>query len=125
MVTGAAGFTAGVAINFGHELCKRFRERASAYAEKIWGLDENEHIGRGVRRAQIKATRELLLPVDSKHLPHYDASNDDRSHAFLPAFSPRGVMNKADEAAIERWAQSICDRDDTALTAERFARPSS
>ena len=46
MVTGAAGFTAGVAINFGHELCKRFRERASAYAEKISGLDKNEHVAR-------------------------------------------------------------------------------
>src|SRR5271157_4123462 len=75
MAGGALVGVSGIAINFGHELCKRFLARASAYREKVWGLDKNEHVGRGVRRAQIAATREVLR-LWRRQLPRYDGNND-------------------------------------------------
>ena len=106
---GIGGFAAGVAINFGHELCKRFGERASAYAEKIWGLDKNEHIGRGVRRAQIAATREVLR-LWSQELPQEKGRGDDSGHA-LATLLTAWCDEQDKEKVIEQWANSIHDSD--------------
>jgi tetratricopeptide (TPR) repeat protein len=102
LATGGAFFAGGLAINFGHELCKRFSERALVYKEKVWGLDKNEHIARGVRRAQVAATRELLR-VWRRNLPAHDAANDDYSYA-LGRLLAKWCDEQERDAAVERWA---------------------
>jgi hypothetical protein len=117
VLTGAAGFTAGLATHFGHDLCKRFRERASAYAEKVWGLDGNEHVARGVRRAQIAATRELLHRW-RRPLPPDNAANDDYGHA-LAALLVKWCDEQDDEAAVKKGPRFTARM----ITAKRFAGP--
>src|SRR5882672_5983424 len=98
LAAGALGAVAGVAINFGHEFCKRFGERASAYGEKIWGLDKNEHIGRGVRRAQIAATREVLLVWNQARPPF-----DDHGRALAGLLSD-WCEEQGKDNSVARWA---------------------
>ena len=81
VMAATAGYGTGIAINFGHELCKRFHERAGAFVEKTWGLDKNEHIRQGIRRAQIAATRDLLREW-RRQLPHSDVADEDRSRVI-------------------------------------------
>jgi tetratricopeptide (TPR) repeat protein len=102
---GALGWASGVAGNFGHQFCNRFYQRAGAYSEKIWGLDENEHIARGLRRAEIKATRELLR-LWRTTLPLYDASHDDGSHAFAKLLA-EWCDAQDSEKAIKQWASGL------------------
>jgi tetratricopeptide (TPR) repeat protein len=105
VVGGALGWASGVAGNFGHQFCNRFYERAGAYSEKIWGLDQNEHIARGLRRAQIKATRELLR-LWRATLPPYDANRDDGSHAFANLLA-EWCDAQDGEKAIKQWAAGL------------------
>ena len=105
MAAGVLGWASGVAGNFGHQFCNRFYERAGAYSEKIWGLDKNEHIARGIRSAQIAATRELLR-LWKQMLPRYDANNDDRSHAFAELLA-EWCNEQGKEATIENWASAV------------------
>jgi hypothetical protein len=121
VVGGALGWASGVAGNFGHQFCNRFYERAGAYSEKIWGLDQNEHIARGLRRAQIKATRELLRQWRVT-LPPYDASRDDGSHAFAKLLAEWCDVQDS-EKAIKQWATGLggsARADDTAALRKAF-----
>src|SRR5271156_4326652 len=104
------GFVSGIAINFGHELCKRFHERASAFAEKIWGLDKNEHVERGVRRAQISATQEILR-LWRQAIPPFDANNDDGSHPVAKLLAD-WCEEQGEEKAVEDWANAIRGKND-------------
>jgi NB-ARC domain len=105
----AGGFATGIAVNFGHELCKRFHQRASAFAEKFWGLDQNEHIRQGVRRAQIAATREVLRAWRTE-FPPIGALEDDGRRSLVSLLTS-WCDEQGNASVIERWAHIRRDKD--------------
>jgi hypothetical protein len=105
----AAGFAGGIAINFGYQLCQRFHERALAYAERIWGLDKNEHIRQGLRRSEIAATRDLLRRW-RQQLPRYNAATEDGSHG-LASLITAWCDAEGKDSAIRSWAHSLGSAD--------------
>jgi tetratricopeptide (TPR) repeat protein len=114
------GFLGNVSANLGTDFIKLLTgSRAARFAQSFSGLDENGHIAKGVRRAQLRSLR-AFLDRWRKSLPKPGlfrrVSREEQAELDFARTLDEWLSSEETDAALDAWADAV--RSDPATAAQ-------